>query len=479
MQRSILIGKRRLIIQRLALKRYRRRVTRKKYKKRKKKREIEEFERNAPYRALAKDVKCYQDAINLFLPRNLSYMMTNEKCLFYSKKIKRGKVQHQYILEVPREFSIITNPDESYSFLQKMIAAFVYQTCNTLWIDYKHCIKTDLLTQVFLDAILLDIDRYHQLCKKANLYKYINWGAVGGKNYNDEKICRMVNSVGSPTVLINRKVSYKEIVPFRLHCFDGINVSSQTRLVQKEIDTTNVIEYVNKCLERVNKTLNSKALREMGYVVGETLINAEEHSSLNYRYMIGYFEECNDDSKHYGVFNLVIMNFGQSIYEKFKYPIDEVKLNTECLSRMQELSDAFTKKRWFRTAEFTEETLWTLYSLQQGVTSVPNQERGNGTIQFIESFFKLKGNKDVDDVSRMYILSGNSIIEFDGTYRLSDLKDDNGVPRGIISFNSSGSLLDKPDTRYVRSVNQYFPGTAIFIRILLNEDDIRNENKYN
>ena len=72
---------------------------------------------------------------------------------------------------------------------------------------------------------------------------------------------------------------------------------------------------------------------------------------------------------------------------------------------------------------------------------------GNCTIQFIESFFKLKGNKDVDDVSRMYILSGNSIIEFDGTYRLSDLKDDNGVPRGIISFNSSGSLLDKPDTR--------------------------------
>lgn len=52
MQRSILIGKRRLIIQRLALKRYRRRVTRKKYKKRKKKREIEEFERNAPIELL-------------------------------------------------------------------------------------------------------------------------------------------------------------------------------------------------------------------------------------------------------------------------------------------------------------------------------------------------------------------------------------------------------------------------------------------
>ena len=55
---------------------------------------------------------------------------------------------------------------------------------------------------------------------------------------------------------------------------------------------------------------------------------------------------------------------------------------------------------------------------------------------------------------------------------MSDLKDDEGVPRGIISFNTSGSLLDKPDSRYVRNVDQYFPGTAIYIRILLNEEDV-------
>lgn len=476
MRRNRLIGKRKQVILRIANKKYRYRVKTKKRKKDKKKYIKQEYERNAPYRNLARNVKNNQDAINLFLPRNLSYMMVNEECLFYSRKIKKEKAQDQFVLEVPKDFSIITNSDESYLFLRSVIVAFAYQTCDTLWIDYRYCVKTDLLTQVFLDAILLDIDRYHKLCKRANLYKFINWGAVGGRNYNDDKIRRMINSVGSPTILINRKVSYKEIVPFRLQCFDGLNVASQTRLVQKEIDTTNVIEYVNKCLERVNKTLNSNALRDMGYVVGETLINAEEHSSLNYRYMIGYFEECNDYSKHYGIFNLVIMNFGQSIYEKFKYPIDKQQLNTESLSRMQELSDNFTKRSLFRTAEFTEETLWTLYSLQKGVTSVPNQERGNGTIQFIESFFKLKGNKDVDDVSRMYIISGKTMIEFDGTYRLSDLKDENGVPRGIISFNTSGSLLDKPDTKYVRSVNNYFPGTAIFIRILLNEDDIKNEN---
>ena len=102
------------------------------------------------------------------------------KSAYFTRKDKEGKVQHQYILEVPREFSIITNLTKLFVFT-KMIAAFVYQTCNTLWIDYKHCIKTDLLTQVFLDAILLDIDRYHQLCKKANLYKYNKLGSCWWK----------------------------------------------------------------------------------------------------------------------------------------------------------------------------------------------------------------------------------------------------------------------------------------------------------
>lgn len=472
MRRDIHLLKKKQVSKRIALKKFRRRVRRKKHNSLLKKRRIIEFERNTPYRKLAKNVKCFQDALNLFLPRNLSYMLANERCLFYSKRLKWNKKANQCVLEVPKEFSIITNPHQSYLFIQKIVSAFIYLRCNELWIDYNVCEKTDLLTQVFLDAILLDIDKYHRLCKKANLEKYINWAAVGGRNYYNDSIGRMINSVGSPSILINRKVSYKEIIPFRLRCFDGTNASSQTKLAQKEVDATTVLEYVNDCLKRMNKSLNQSALRELGCVIGETLINAEEHSSLNYRYMIGYFEECKDDSQHYGVFNLVIMNFGQSIYEKFKYPHDMEQINIKFLDKMGELSENFTKKRLFKSNEFTEENLWTLYSLQQGVTCVPNQNRGNGTIQFIESFFKLKGKNEVDDVSRMYILSGNTIIEFDGTYRLSDLKDDEGVPRGIISFNTSGSLLDKPDSRYVRNVDQYFPGTAIYIRILLNEEDV-------
>lgn len=99
----------------------------------------------------------------------------------------------------------------------------------------------------------------------------------------------------------------------------------------------------------------------------------------------------------------------------------------------------------------------------------------NGTIQFIDSFFKLKGNDKADNISRMYLLSGNTRIEFDGTYKLVDIKDENGTSRGIISFNKSGKLTDVPDKKYVYTVPNYFPGTAIFAKLLINDDDLNNE----
>lgn len=170
------------------------------------------------------------------------------------------------------------------------------------------------------------------------------------------------------------------------------------------------------------------------------------------------------------------MNFGQTIYEKFKNPIDGTAINLECLDKMIKLSEKFKSHSFFKKDKFTEESLWTLYSLQGGVSCIPRDvcHRGNGTIQFINSFFKLKGDEEVDDISRMYLLSGNTRIDFDGTYKLVD--HDGGYPGGVISFNESGKLTDAPDEKYVRNVPEYFPGTIIFAKLLINDDDLNNEN---
>lgn len=163
------------------------------------------------------------------------------------------------------------------------------------------------------------------------------------------------------------------------------------------------------------------------------------------------------------------MNFGKTIYEKFKDPTCP---NTDIVDRMKELSNKYTKRRLWNS-KFEEETLWTLYALQEGVTSIAptvNRKRGNGSIRFIESFFNLKGNNINDDTfSRLNILSGNTNIEFDGKYSIQEKNNDQNIFK-VMTFNNSGNIEDKPDQKFVRYVNEYFPGTIISAKILFNED---------
>ena len=218
-------------------------------------------------------------------------------------------------------------------------------------------------------------------------------------------------------------------------------------------------------------------LEDLSTVIGEILINAEEHSTTKFRFSIGYFHKIEIEGKQFGVFRLAILNFGKTIYEKFKDPDCPNQL---VVQKMKALSERYTKKKFFFSKTFEEETLWTLYALQDGVTSVaPDRyiRRGTGSITFIESFFNIKGKmKEVDEFSKMVILSGNTNITFDGTYNTTQgtVKEEDFK---FMTFNPSGSLEDKPDSKYVKYVDNYFPGTIISAKILFNEDDLIEENE--
>lgn len=49
---------------------------------------------------------------------------------------------------------------------------------------------------------------------------------------------------------------------------------------------------------------------------------------------------------------------------------------------MKDLSDNFQSHSWFNRNSFTEETLWTLYSLQEGVSCIPKDVCKRGMVQF-------------------------------------------------------------------------------------------------
>lgn len=438
----------------------------------------ETYGRNKIYREKAKYVKSYSDVLALFMPKNLAYLFSYNKSPICLDKIQRSKCKPWCIVRVPKLFSILSNPKESYESIGKIVKALICQEGQEVWIDYNNCQDSDLLTQLFLDAILKDWDEFGKFCIRANLHhKYLRVRSIGGRNYHNLAIQKMLNSVGSPTILLKRRFDYQQIIPFNLRYFDKEDETVKRLGASNELDTTLLIEYVNDCLNKVGKKLTDDAAAALGTVIAEPVINASEHSTLKSRYLIGYFENQSEafEEEVHGILNLVIMNFGKSIYEKFKYPDDGEIINSLCVQQMKDLSDFYNKNKIFQINKFQESTLWTLYALQQGVTIVPDANRGNGTIQFINEFFNLRQSDDINE-SRMYLLSGNTIIEFDGTYNLNNISDKDGNKRMIMAFNKQGSLREKPDKRYVRYTNYFFPGTAIYARIALNSNITQNGN---
>lgn len=371
--------------------------------------------------------------------------------------------------KIPEIFSLVDEPVKSFAFLKKLLFSLYNQDSINISIDFKDCQRIDLDASICMDIILKDVISYYN---KRKMYGYRNHVRTIKIVNESEKIKKFLFSTGAYKNIANNQykddklICYPLCIGYRTHKkFD------KKREAKKEQDVTKLVDYVIECLRKMNKPeLSAKTKKYIADISGEIMTNAEDHSSTNYRYSIGYFEDSFDEDKnHYGIFNLVILNFGETIYERINNP--EACKNVEIIKQMQELSSKYTNKNWFLGDSFKEETLWTLYALQDGVSSI-SPHRGNGTIKFMDCFFRLKGNDGIDDVSKMTILSGNASITFDGKYQIKTIYKGPDEHK-VMTFNDDGDISNKPDEKYVKFVPNYFPGTIIIAKILIREDDTK------
>lgn len=416
----------------------------------------------------------YGSNINHILSRDTKLKLGRYKSRFEKLvKIFRGvKVAPVRVIEVPELFSLTDSPKESFDFIYSLFAILYWETARELSLDYSKCAKIDLDAQVLMDVILSEFFTHHQKCRKAG--KHVVIKRITPVNYEREHIVKILFSIGSFKLFTKARIDFPNIVPYDL-CIGNKRMKGSQREIsgQKGVHTTNLVDYVIECLARVKRRLTPEKRSDLCQVVGEILINAEEHSTTDNRFSIGYFEETTTkESGHFGMFNLVIFNFGQTIYEKFKDPACPTQ---HIVKRMKELSADYTKWGFFHQ-EFEEESLWTLYALQEGVTSKVNyQKRGNGSIRFIESFFSLKGKGLFrDDISRLSIHSGNTRIVFNGDYEIRERVIKNNQFK-VITFNNAGDIEQPPDKKFVTFVPNYFPGTMIAATVKINESDLEKE----
>jgi hypothetical protein len=373
------------------------------------------------------------------------------------------------VLYVPKIFSLIEYPEESFKFLKDLLYTLRYPKNRKIKISYKYCIRIDLDAAVCNDIILLEY---------INAFKYCNEQKIALETYSidaieleDENVKKFLFATGTHKIIKNINFNFPNILTYDLVIGD-----KKRGIAYKEVESTKLVQHIEKCLKKMNKKLTSDARESFGEIIGEVMANAEEHNITDFHYSIGHFEETEDSEVHIGMFQLVIFNFGESIYERFKNP--SACKNKEILVDMNSLAEKYTKRGFFgflNGNRFEEETLWTLYSLQDGVSSV-DKNRGNGTIKFIDSFLEL-GDSNLDKTSKLNLMSGNTTIKFDGTYKTIVKLNNLGEDFKIIPFNNVGSLDEKPDQKFVTFVNNFFPGTMIYANICIKESDIiKNEN---
>lgn len=407
-----------------------------------------------------------------YLPEILEYVLKHEDSPINIVKVRKQAHTTEGAVMLPSHFSIIEEPEESYHTLQEIVSALFIEDTRWLTINYSRCTHIDISTQTFLDLLLMDFTKYREKCRKLSGLKDL-YPNIRGIGLNDATLRKMIFSVGSPVNLGIAKNAYPDIVPYHLtiHKNDPA-LDYLQRIEQKELDTSDLADYVITSLKRMKRTLTPEKRDDLCTVIGEILINAEEHSTTRYRFSQGYFVEDTSDGRHSGVFRLVILNFGQTVYEKFASPECP---NKEIVRRMKSLSKKYTDRFMFIKGKFEEESLWTLYALQEGVTSISTMDykRGNGSIRFIDSFFNIKGSSDADDVSVMTITSGHTQILFNGKYNIQERVNQNGETYKVMTFNEWGNIEHMPDSEFVRHLDYYFPGTMITAKILLNDDDLK------
>lgn len=367
---------------------------------------------------------------------------------------------HDGYFYIPECFSLIEKYQESFNFLKGLFDVLYKAKVDKVTLDYSRCKRIDVDASICMDILLAEFIQYFSQCRKMG-YQIIPEG-INPINYENKDIMKVLFSIGAYRNLTGLSINYEDVeaLPVLINSKKFPDVWARS-----EIHLTQIVEYIKKCLDHFDRELTSEAESEFYKVIGEVMSNAEEHATMPNRYAIGFFQETHNLDGDFGVFNFSIFNFGNTIYETFKSPDCA---NQKIVSQMVELSEAYTQKGWFTKAEFEEETLWTLYALQEGVTSKA-KKRGNGSIQFIENFFKLKGDDNNDNISKLAIVSGNTRVLFDGTYKVTE-KPSPQVgkrPYKMITFNQSGDIGDKPDKNFVTFAPHFFPGTLISARILI------------
>lgn len=411
--------------------------------------------KNKRYRHIVGHVNKLTSTSNLFLfLKNTNFAENPSKFTSILKRVA--------LIEIPPSFSISENPNESIQILRRLFYFGSQLNIHEIEIDYSQCINLEIAASTIMDVIVLVIKDYHT------------------KNHSHITFCGSIPKKGRVKDIFMASGLYKHLkidiaedvaVDYsQIKSFDLIHGGHNSK--RSDSAATRLAEYINHCLNTQGYALAPPGTNLLSVMFGEVLDNCELHGGpFTEWFALGHFQ-TNPNLHNCGEIQLVIANFGNTIYQQLSNPNVTSK---ETFDKLEFLSK---KHKPYFSSTWNEEMLYTLFSLQEGISRLRNQDvdgnrkRGTGTIKLIERFQQI-GQTTNSLNPLMTITSGHTHIRFDQKYLLGKNRFHDTMlgnnERKIIAFNDTNDIYLPPDSSNVQKLDEFFQGTIISLNFFFDQ----------
>jgi hypothetical protein len=242
------------------------------------------------------------------------------------------------------------------------------------------------------------------------------------------------------------------------------SVSSEERIDSKLADT------IDQWLGSLTppQSLSHTGRANILTLAGEILDNAKRHShpSEDGTWAIAGFMESRKRAEGgmARVCHIGIINPGVTIYETLQLAPEDLK------KKFASFADAHRAK-WPQKRRYDEEALWTLCSLQDGISRAAKDETPNGfgMLTFVEAMNALGKSSRLDEQPKMTIISGSACMTIRSPYNIPRRQ---GPGLRSLALNASNDLLNPPDEDYVFTLPYRFPGTIVTVRFCIDAAEL-------
>ena len=278
---------------------------------------------------------------------------------------------------IPRNFSLISAPNESLKTLTLLRRTLALPSLKEITLDYSQCESLDLCASVVQDVLALRGKRQAGMRSRQIL--------VSGRFSQKPEIDIMLVSSGILKHL--RHPISLSIPPEILARLRSSNLKTGTPTPpnltsETELAGSSLADFFDECLRTEQYHLKPEWKSKLIDLITEVLDNAEQHAGgARQWYTIGFYNR-HENPEEGGECHIVLFNFGETIYESLNRP----DTSEEMKRPIRDLADEHRSQGFFRFLTehigvffpiWSEESLWTLYALQEGVSRFRYQPDGS------------------------------------------------------------------------------------------------------